>query len=660
MNIIRWLIVILLGIVISSAIGAQQLTPEDVVNLRFVRSVAISPDGQRVAYTLRVPRSATDAPGGDFNELWVVNPRTGENRPFIQKPASVGNVQWSPDGQFIYFLMQRPAVDAHRQVYRIAISGGEAELVTRTPRNIGAFRLSPDGQRIAFTMHSPLPDSIAVQRKKGFDHQIEDTWYTWNQLFVWDIANQSYELVVEDTLHVLEFEWTSDGKHLVFRAAYRPFTDDSYMFTDNFWVNLQDGKVAQVWDTEGKLHLARLSPDGQYWAWLGATELKDPYAGSLFLLKQGNSAPRNLLEDFPGTAVWFQWINEQTIALVTIENTRTYLYTVSIPSGKMKRIKMPKVIFRSLSLDARSRYIAFAGNVAKHPTEVFWGRWGKLARRVTNHNPHLDAMPFGRQETIAWKGPDNLTIYGVLVYPVGYQQGKRYPLQVQVHGGPESASLDGWNTYYSSWVQMLAQRGFFVLLPNYRGSIGRGVAFSMGDHWDMMGKEFQDILAGIDTLIARGMVDPERVAIGGGSYGGYTSAWAATRYSNRFKAAIVFAGISNQISKIGTTDTPAENAIVHWSKWPYEDLDFVWDRSPLKYARGSTTATLIAHGERDLRVPASQARELYRALKYYGAPVELVMYPREPHGLREWAHQLDFCRRGLNWYMKYVSGNGTN
>ena len=645
---------LLVFLLIGNTLWGQMLTPADVVNMRYVRSVAISPDGQKVAYTLRVPRSETDAPGADFNELWVVHGTSGEKRPFIQKPASVSNLQWDPNSNFIYFLMQRSALNPHRQVYRIAVAGGEAQMITEAPRNIIAFRLSPDGKQLAFTMRSSVPDSIAIQQNKGFDHQVEGTWYTWNQLFVWDLKTRSYQLVVKDTLHVLEFDWTPDGNALVFRAAYRPFTDDAYMFTDNFWVDIRHQQVERIWDTEGKLHLARLSPDGQYWAWLGATELKDPYAGSLFLLKKGQGQPHNLLEGFPGTAVWFRWISKRQIALITIEKTRTYLYTVAIPSGKLRRVKLPPVIFRALSLDAQSRHLAFVGNAFNHPGEVFWGRWGKGAHRLTNHNPQLTSISFGRQKTISWKGPDNLTIYGVLVYPVGYQKGKRYPLQVQVHGGPESASLDGWNTYYSSWVQLLAQRGFFVLLPNYRGSIGRGVSFAMGDHWDMMGKEFQDILAGIDTLIARGMVDAERVAIGGGSYGGYTAAWAATRYSHRFKAAIVFAGISNQISKIGTTDTPAENAIVHWSKWPYEDLDFVWDRSPLKYARGSTTATLIAHGERDLRVPASQAQELYRALKYFGATVELVMYPREPHGLREWAHQLDFCRRGLQWYLNHV------
>ena len=164
------------------------------------------------------------------------------------------------------------------------------------------------------------------------------------------------------------------------------------------------------------------------------------------------------------------------------------------------------------------------------------------------------------------------------------------------------------------------------------------------------------MLAGIDYLIELGYADPERVGVGGGSYGGYTSAWATTKHSDRFEAAVVFAGISNQISKIGMTDTPAENALVHWNLWHYDDWELVWDRSPLAHIHNANTPTLIGHGERDERVPTGQAFELYRALKYLDVSTQLVIYPREPHGLRERAHQVDWNRRVLSWYERYLLG----
>jgi dipeptidyl aminopeptidase/acylaminoacyl peptidase len=193
-------------------------------------------------------------------------------------------------------------------------------------------------------------------------------------------------------------------------------------------------------------------------------------------------------------------------------------------------------------------------------------------------------------------------------------------------------------------------------MPNYRGSGGRGVAFSKGDHRDLGGKEFLDVIAGIDHLAEQGLIDPERVGISGTSYGGYFSALAATKYSHRFKAAIPYAGISNWVSFTGTTDIPYEMSIVHWDTWWFEDPGLAWDRSPLAHVNDSQTATLVGHGMADERVHPGQSIELYTALRILGVPAELVLYPREPHGLLEREHQLDFVRRILEWFDLYLRG----
>ncbi|NOX36493.1 MAG: S9 family peptidase [Calditrichaeota bacterium] len=656
MKIRIFLLLIGIGIIGFGDSHASVLTPQQVVDLRWVTQVAIQPQGNFVAFTVRTPRDSTEKPGGAYNELWVVSLRDKQPRVYIRKPNSVRAIQWSPDGKEIYFLSRRKSIERNRQVYAIPVDGGEPRQITRAPRNVLHFRLSPDGKWLAYSMKDALPAEVKQRRKQGFDQKVEDTWQVITRLHVMNLETGESHVVTQSDHNVWDFDWTPDGQQLIYRASERPFTDDRYMFTDNYLVSRDGGEGQLIYDTEGKLELARVSPDGKYVAWRGAVDLSDPYPGSIFVKPLTGGEPKNLLEGFEGTAIWFRWLNKQALLVITIEKTHTYLYRIAVPSGKRKYLLGGEgPVFRSLSLAKDGKRFALAGNTYRHPNEVFLGKLGsKKLERLSNLNPFLENMTFGEQQTISWKGPDDLTIYGVLVKPVGYQKGQRYPLQVQVHGGPESAQLDGWNTSYSSWVQLLAQRGFMVLMPNYRGSIGRGVAFAKGDQLDLMGKEFQDILAGIDSLVAWGMVDPDRVGIGGGSYGGYTSAWAATRYSDRFKAAIVFAGISNQISKGGTTDIPAENALVHWTRWLYEDLDFVWDRSPLKYIANAKTPTLIAHGEKDLRVPVGQAYELYRGLKYFGVETELVVYPREPHGLRERAHQLDFCRRALEWYQRFL------
>jgi dipeptidyl aminopeptidase/acylaminoacyl peptidase len=299
--------------------------------------------------------------------------------------------------------------------------------------------------------------------------------------------------------------------------------------------------------------------------------------------------------------------------------------------------------------------MALAANTPQHPNDIFFGPTrGRSLTRLTTFNPQLADVRLGEQEIVRWKSVDGWEIEGVIVKPVGYQPGRRYPLVVQPHGGPESADLNGWLGSYSRWGQMLAGRGFVVFYPNYRGSIGRGVAFAKADHRDLMGREFEDMLSGIDHLVRIGLVDGERVGIGGGSYGGYTSAWAATYASPRFKAAVVWMGITNWYSMTGTSDIFWENSTVHWNAIMYENFDLYWQRSPIAHIARAQTPTLLIHGAADQRVPIGQSQELYTALKWKGVPVEFVTYPREGHGVAEKAHQYDFMTRIIGWFEKYL------
>ncbi len=645
----------------TSPAAAQQLTPEMVVDLKRVTAVTMQPDGDYVAYALSVPRGADEEPGGSYSEIWTVSTHAGAPQRLTSAPVSARSPAWSPDETMITFLSRRPDSDPQTQVYAIPVGGGAVRQLSHAPRGIASYALSPDGSLLAYTMWGETPAAVEAAQRAGFDERVEDTWHSVRHIYVEDLRTGEAHRVTQDDLHVWDFSWSPDGSRLLFRGSERPFTDDGYMFTDFYTVPATGGSSTLIRDTEGKLASGRYSPDGGYIAWLGGVSLNDPASGSLFVLPATGGEPTNLTQGYEGTATGFAWKSEDTILLVTIEKTRTYLYEVSVPDGRMRKLRGDEgPVFRGISLSRDGGRYATVGNTPADPADVYVGSSnGRSLDRLTNSNPGLAGMAYGVQQTISWTGPDDWEIYGVLIKPVGFREGVRYPLQVQVHGGPESAYLDGWNTSYTTHAQMLAQRGIMVFMPNYRGSTGRGVEYAKGDHNDPMGKEFEDILAGIDHLIALGYVDPDRVGIGGASYGGYTSAWAATRHSERFKVAVVRAGISNQISKIGLTDTPAENALVHWNFWHWDDLDLVWDRSPLKYLQNAQTPTLIAHGERDLRVPTGQAYELYRGLKHVGVPTQLVIYPREPHGLRERAHQLDYNRRALAWYQRYLLEEAT-
>jgi dipeptidyl aminopeptidase/acylaminoacyl peptidase len=260
---------------------------------------------------------------------------------------------------------------------------------------------------------------------------------------------------------------------------------------------------------------------------------------------------------------------------------------------------------------------------------------------------------------VRYEARDGLEIEGILIHPIDRDPATRVPLVLVVHGGPEAHYRNGWMTRYSRPGQIFAARGFAVFYPNYRGSTGRGVEFSKLGQGDPAGAEFDDLVDGVDHLVEIGLVDRDRVGVTGGSYGGYATAWCATRLTDRFAAGVMFVGISNKLSKVGTTDIPDEEFYVHALKRVYDDVPFFLERSPISHVKGARTPLLILHGEDDPRVSVTQSKELYRALTIVGqAPVRLVLYRGEKHGNRKAAARYDYMLRVLRWMEHYLDGPG--
>lgn len=654
-------------LVALAAVNAQEapqgMTPELIVSLKDVGDVAIHPKGEAVAYVLRTPRDSEDEPGGDFSEIWLVSTRDGKARPLTHKPVQARAPQWSPSGDHLAFLSRRKVYDEDQEIYLLPLEGGEARPLTDSESSVHAFAWSPDGKWIAYTATEPKSEEQKKAEKAGRDGRVVDQNQRHRRLWVVNVTSGEAHRVTEADLSVWSFTWSPDSRTLLLQASEEPTTDASYMFKRIYTVPAKGGEPKLLCQTEGKLGHMAWSPDGTRVAFLGAEDLHDPYAGSVFIAPAEGGAAQNLTPDFRGTATHLAWGDEATVLFSAIEGTKTTFNVLSIDGGEFEPVLSRNLIFDAFSLADDGRSVALEANSAQHPDEVYFGKIGDAAFiRLTHSNPVLNDVLLAPQETIRWKSVDGWEIEGVLWKPLNYERGKRYPLIVQPHGGPESASLDGWQTSYSRWTQLLAARGYCVLLPNYRGSIGRGETFSRGDQDDHGGREFDDILAAIEHLDRQGLIDPDRVGIGGGSYGGYLSAWAATKHSEHFRAAVVFAGIPNWISKSGTSDIPYENALVHWTKFWFEQPELVWDRSPLAHIKNADTPTLIAHGKKDKRVPVSQGWELYRGLKHMDVPVEFVIYPRAAHGLRERAHKLDYLQRVVDWFDRYVKGIevGTN
>ncbi|RMF75060.1 MAG: S9 family peptidase, partial [Planctomycetota bacterium] len=383
----------------------------------------------------------------------------------------------------------------------------------------------------------------------------------------------------------------------------------------------------------------------------GATSLNDPLPQSLFVVDLSGDRARNVTDRQPFSCTRVEWLDDARVLLGMNLGANTSLEVFEPATRKRTIVVRGGPVISDWDVDPESGALAAVASTPHAPSELYVGSVEeKSVRRRTHLNPQLDELTLGRQDVVWWTGPGQFRIEGVVTYPTDYEPGRRYPTIVHPHGGPEGVSQNDFSTF----AQLCAARGYVVLRPNYRGSGGYGVGFSTGDHNDLGGKEFEDILAGLRMLIDKGVADPEHVGMAGWSYGGYLSAMAATHYSDKFKAAVMGAGISNWVSFAGTTDIPHEMSLVHWNQWAYDDFAMYWERSPLSRIADSHTPTLILHGADDRRVHPGQALELYTALKRKGVPTQLVFYPRSGHGVGERAHRIDLYQRQLDWFDKYV------
>jgi dipeptidyl aminopeptidase/acylaminoacyl peptidase len=637
-----------------------ELTPEALVGLSSVWDAQISPDGKLIAYTIATPRKLDD-PGRSLSSIWIVPRRGGEPRRFSTTDVSSYRPHWSPDGKTLAFISTRKTHDDHAQVLLAPIGGGEAAPLTTSKTGVSDFAWSPDGKHIAYLANAPQSDEEKKEEDAGRDWDVDEVVGHNNQLFLVEVETGKTIEITDGKKSVHAFEWAPNGKMLAIQASDLPTVDHSYMYRSIYTVKPEGGELHKLTDTAGKLGDMEFSPDGTKLAFLGAADINDSMPGSLWVVPSTGGTATNLTGAFEGTAIWVGWLDARTVVFAAHESTDTTIRTIAAVGGKAPAKLMAKnPTCRSFDTAKDRRSFACAGSRPTHPGEVFAGSFSnrKIAR-LTTSNPELEATKLGEQEVVAWTAKDGTKLEGVLIKPVGYEKGKRYPLAVLPHGGPEGVSLDGWNTRANYPAQLFASHGYVVFEPNYRGSSGRGHAFETADHQDLGGAEFEDVLAGIDHLVDQGLVDGDRVGMGGWSYGGYFSGLAATKWSDRFKATMIAAAITNWMSFTGTTEIEHENSLVHWKLWPYEKPELVWDRSPMAHTQGAKTPALIIHGSADSRVPPSQSTELFRALKHAGVETQLVMYPREGHGLGENVHQLDFVNRWMGWFDQHVKNAKT-
>ena len=467
---------------------------------------------------------------------------------------------------------------------------------------------------------------------------------------LWLLPAQSGEAkaITPANWEIKELDWMLDSENIAVIGTDRPESDQE---TDRiFSVHVPDGAMKLLSAPRGPFGSIRVSPDGKTIAYVGSRE-DGPAPHDLMLLPVGNAAARNLTGLSLDRQIFdYKWLRDGSLLAITAEGFHAKL-TGFNANGATKPIAQSATINPSSLAASDDGEVFFVSQTATQPQELFAWDQKNSPQQITHINDAWKQYSLAAPEFYKYKSFDGLEIEAALLKPAGSGGKKKLPLIALIHGGPTGA----WQDTVEPWGQLLAAQGYAVFYPNIRGSIGYGQKFIEMNRGDWGGGDFKDVMAGVDDLVMRDIADPDKLGIGGWSYGGYMAEWAITQ-TTRFKAAVSGAGLSNLISEYGTEEGPSYDEWFYGLPYEPEKVAGFLNSSPLVHLKNAKTPTLILQGEADTVDPVGQSMELYRGLKRYGVETELVLYPREPHGFHEEKHLVDRLKRILAWYDKYLKG----
>lgn len=652
------LLLLLLVVISASADDKTEkhvVTIEDMMSMKTVGDVQMSPDGKYILYTLTTPDLKENSSDTD---IYRVSADGDEVVRMTTSPKSESHPRWSPCGKKIAFLSSR---DGKNAIYQMNAFGGEAEKITDHDESIGSFQWKPDGSVIVFTSRVPLTKKEKDDQKAKRDEIVVDQELRPTQLWSYDVATKKITPLTEGTATVMSFHYCPQGKAIVYSAAKAPTSFDMMQNTDIYL--LKDGEEGprKIYENSGPDTSPVFSQDGRKIAFTSRDGQINPVGrDSVVVIDMMTGKAASIIpSDFNPSIRSIAWISSSHILFSATNGTKVHYYKVGAEGGEVEPVYEGDWVLGGFSMCKKFGRIAFTRQSLEYPADIFVadiaeGSFGE-PRRITEVNPQVKNWKLAKAETITWKTKDGLEVEGILTYPVGYEKGKKYHLVTRIHGGPSGAFTMGFGASMWNGSQYFAGRGWAMLMPNPRGSIGRGDKFEQANINDWGVGDYQDIIDGVDKVIEMGIADKDKLSVMGWSYGGYMTAWIVTQ-TDKFKAAAAGAGLTNLVSMYGTNDIPQVLERYFSGDIYGERLALYRERSPLTHVKNVKTPTLILQGQADDRVPMGQAQEFYYAIKKTGTPVELVLYPRSGHGPREINQRINLYQRWTRWFARHTLG----
>jgi dipeptidyl aminopeptidase/acylaminoacyl peptidase len=647
------------------------VAPEDYFSFKFIGDPHISPDGKVVVYVLTTIEQKKNR---RESSIWAV-PADGSSAPrrLSAEGYSSSSPRWSPDGKTLAFLSARAPDSAsdekpRSQIYLLSISGGgEGVALTKLKNGVQSYQWSPEGSRIvAVSSSGPMDGVTTADRKSDVRHythiqyKFNDTgWFDDKRRHLWVVSvpsGEARQITEGQDWNDTDPQWSPDGTRIAFVSDRTGKAYDTSHNTDVWVIPAAGGALAKISDHPFEDESPRWSPDGRQILFAGQTSAHQ--FPKLYVASSSGGATSQLaVKDLDTIPADLHWLAPGSIFFAAGVQGETHIYRADPVSHTFSAVTSGPRGIHAFDVNENTGKMAYLANDFQHLDDLYISNIdGSGERQLTHLNSDLWAqLELQPVERLPYKSTDGWPVEGFFVKPLGWQAGKKYPMVLVIHGGPEG--MFGVDWYHE--FQVYAAKGWAVFFCNPRGSTGYGEKFERGEINNWGGMDYQDIMAGLDAALKQNpWIDPNDLGVTGGSYGGYMTNWIVS-HTNRFKAAVTLRSLSNFISDDGTRDG-AYGHEEYFKGIIFDDFDQYWDASPLKYARNVHTPTLILHSDNDFRVPIEQGEQWFRALQHFGVPSEIVFFPRENHNLTrtgEPKHLVESLNWQLYWFDRYLNGN---